>query len=145
VTGRASVIVLGAGLALLGAIGTAVYRGQVADTIPQGVTPGVARAPGDTLGGAVAVGHELPDPLAADLLDVARDAFTQGLQLAASLSATVAIGAAVLAAALLRGVGAGSTAGPQDAWTPITPAPTARCVEPLPSAITLPSPEGRPR
>jgi MFS transporter, DHA2 family, multidrug resistance protein len=93
------------GIALLGAMGTAVYRDQVADAIPAGVPPGAAAAARDTLGGAVAAGHELPDPLAADLLDAARDAFTHGLQLAATLSAAVAIGAAVLAAALLQRVG----------------------------------------
>ena len=43
-------------------------------------------------------------------LDAASDAFTQALQLAASLSAAVVIAAAVLAWALLRRVGAGSEA-----------------------------------
>jgi MFS transporter, DHA2 family, multidrug resistance protein len=133
------------GIALLGAIGTAVYRGQVADTVPVGVPPGPARAARDTLGGAVAAGHELPDPLAADLLDAARDAFTQGLQLAATLSAAVVIGAATLAAVLLREVRAVSTPEPQSVLTPIRPAPTARCVESMPSPITFPARERRSR
>jgi DHA2 family multidrug resistance protein-like MFS transporter len=98
------------GIAVLGAIGTAVYRGQVDDAVPADVPHGVATAARDTLGGAVAAGHELPDPMAADLLDGARDAFTQGLQLAATLSATVVIGAAVLAATLIRRVKPGSAA-----------------------------------
>ena len=98
------------GIAVLGAIGTAVYRGQVADAVPAEVPHGAATAARDTLGGAVAAGRELPDPMAADLLDGARDAFTQGLQLAATLSATVVIGAAVLAATLIRRVKPGSAA-----------------------------------
>jgi MFS family permease len=99
---------------VLGAIGTAVYRGQVADAVPAGVPPGAAKAARDTLGGAVAAGQGLPDPLAADLLDAAREAFTQGLQLAATLSAALTIAAAVLAAALLQRVRAGPASEPQE-------------------------------
>jgi len=102
------------GIAVLGAIGTAVYRGQVADAVPAGTPPGVATAARDTLGGAVAAGHELPDRLAADLVDAAREAFTQGLQLAAILSAAVAIGAAVIAAAMLQRARPGSAPEPQE-------------------------------
>jgi DHA2 family multidrug resistance protein-like MFS transporter len=58
----------------------------------------------------VAAGDELPDPFAPELVDAASDAFTQALQLAASLSAAVVIAAAVLAWALLRRVGAGPEA-----------------------------------
>jgi MFS transporter, DHA2 family, multidrug resistance protein len=90
------------GIALLGAVGTAVYRGQIDDAIPADVPPAAAEAARDTLGGAVAAGDELPAGLAMELVDAARDAFTEALQLAATLSAAVAIGAAVLALALLR-------------------------------------------
>jgi MFS transporter, DHA2 family, multidrug resistance protein len=90
------------GIAVLGAAGTAVYRGQIDDAVPSGVTPEAAEAARDTLGGAVAAGDELGDRLALALVDAAREAFTQALQLAATLSAAVAIGAAILTAALLR-------------------------------------------
>jgi MFS transporter, DHA2 family, multidrug resistance protein len=86
------------GIAVLGSIGTAVYRSRVADAVP----PQAAEAARDTLGGAVAAGDRLPDPLGAELLDAAREAFTQGLQLAAGISAAVVVAAAVLAGALLR-------------------------------------------
>ena len=86
------------GIAVLGAVGTAVYRGQIDDAVPAGVPPEAAEAARDTLGAAVAAGDELPDPLAAELVDAAREAFTQALQVAATLSAAVAIGAAILAA-----------------------------------------------
>ena len=53
-------------------------------------------------------GRRAPGPLGAELVERAREAFTQALQLAATLSAAVAIGAAILAAALLRRVRMGS-------------------------------------
>jgi DHA2 family multidrug resistance protein-like MFS transporter len=96
------------GIAILGTIGTALYRGQVADGIPAGVTPDAADAARDTLGGAVAAGEQLPDPLAGELLDIARDAFTLGLQVAALTSAVIAAATAVVAGVLLRRVGAES-------------------------------------
>jgi MFS transporter, DHA2 family, multidrug resistance protein len=92
------------GIAVLGSIGTAVYRGEVEGAVPAGVPPAVEEAARDTLGAAVAAGAELPGRLGSDLVDAARDAFTQAFQLAATLSATVAIGAAVLAGVLLRRV-----------------------------------------
>jgi DHA2 family multidrug resistance protein-like MFS transporter len=41
------------GIAILGSIGTAVYRSEVTDAIPVGVPPQAAEAAGDTLGGAL--------------------------------------------------------------------------------------------
>jgi MFS transporter, DHA2 family, multidrug resistance protein len=96
------------GIAVLGTIGTALYRGRMADGIPAGVPPDAADAARDTLGGAVAAGEKLPDPLGSELLDAARDAFTQGLQVAALTSAVIAAATAVLAAFLLRRVVADS-------------------------------------
>jgi MFS transporter, DHA2 family, multidrug resistance protein len=96
------------GIAVLGAIGTAVYRGQIDDSVPPGVPADAAEAARDTLGGAVASGDELPGQLAPELVDAAREAFTQALQVAATLNAAVAIGAAILAVALLQRVRTGS-------------------------------------
>jgi DHA2 family multidrug resistance protein-like MFS transporter len=100
------------GIATLGSIGTALYRGQVDDTVPAGVPREEAEAARDTLGGAVAAADGLPDGLAAELLDAVREAFTQGLQVAALSSAAVAAATAVLAVVLLRHVGIGSEAVP---------------------------------
>ena len=44
----------------------------------------------------------LPQPLAADVLEPAREAFTQGLQVAATVSGILLVAAAVLIARLLR-------------------------------------------
>jgi DHA2 family multidrug resistance protein-like MFS transporter len=96
------------GIAVLGAVGTAVYRGQIDGAVPAGVPPEAAEAAQDTLGAAVAVGDELPGQLAPGLVDAAQESFTQALQVAATLNAVIAIGTALLAVALLRGVRMGS-------------------------------------
>jgi hypothetical protein len=98
--------------AILGSIGTAVYRSEVAGAFPDGVPSGLAEAARDTLGGAVSVAGRLPDPLTAGLLDVAREAFTQGqgLQLTAITSAAIVVGMAVVALLLLRHAGLSSDA-----------------------------------
>jgi DHA2 family multidrug resistance protein-like MFS transporter len=92
------------GIAILGVVGTAAYRGQVADAVPAGVPPQAAAAARDTLGGAVAAAGQLPDQLGGALLGAARQAFTHGLHLAFAVSAAAAIGVAILAVVLLRGV-----------------------------------------
>jgi MFS transporter, DHA2 family, multidrug resistance protein len=95
------------GIAILGSIGTAVYRGEVADAFPEGVPPESAAAARDTLGGAVAAADQLPGPLGAGMLDTAREAFIQGLHLSAITSAAIVLGMAILTAVLLRHVRTG--------------------------------------
>jgi DHA2 family multidrug resistance protein-like MFS transporter len=90
------------GIATLGAVGTAVYRGQIDDALPAGAPPDAAEAARDTLGAAVAARDELPGEFASRLVDAAQEAFTQALQVAAALSAAVAIAAAVLAVTFVR-------------------------------------------
>jgi MFS transporter, DHA2 family, multidrug resistance protein len=92
------------GIAILGAVGTVVYRGQIDEALPAPLPPELAASARDTLGGAVAAGSELPGRLGTGLVDAAQEAFTQALQVAATLSAAVAVGTAILAAALLRRV-----------------------------------------
>ncbi|WP_158883252.1 MFS transporter [Amycolatopsis anabasis] len=92
------------GIAVLGSIGTAVYRGQAEGTLPAGIPPEAAEAARDTLGGAVAVGGQLPAPLGPDLLTAAREAFTSGMQVTVAVSAVIVAGVAVLAATLLRNI-----------------------------------------
>jgi MFS transporter, DHA2 family, multidrug resistance protein len=90
------------GLAILGTIGTAVYRGRAADTLPASISGDAAATASDTLGGAVEVADRLPPLLAADVLDSAREAFTQGLQVAATVSGVLVVAAAVIVARLMR-------------------------------------------
>jgi DHA2 family multidrug resistance protein-like MFS transporter len=93
---------LALGIALLGSIGVAVYRGQMLDAVATDVTPEAAEAARDTLGGAAGVAEQLPP----GLLVTAGNAFTDGLQLAAAVSAVALAGVAVVAAIVLRRVGA---------------------------------------
>lgn len=90
------------GIAVLGTLGMAVYRGRVAATLPPDVPPAAATASQDTLGIAVAQAAELPGEVGAALLEVARAAFTDGLQLLALIAAVVMAGLVVLALVMLR-------------------------------------------
>ncbi len=85
------------GIAILGSIGTAVYRAQVASAIPPGVPPEAASAARGTLGGALAVAEQLPERLGAALLGPAREAFTHGLQLTGAICALIALATAIVA------------------------------------------------
>jgi DHA2 family multidrug resistance protein-like MFS transporter len=98
------------GIAILGSIGVAVYRGELADALPVDLPAQAAAAARDTLGGAVGVAAQLPAELGAAVVAAAREAFIQGLQLTAALSAAVAVAIAVVATVLLRDVPAGAEA-----------------------------------
>jgi hypothetical protein len=71
-------------------------RIELADRLPAAIPAEAAAAARDTLGGAVAVASQLPDPLGAVVLQVAREAFVQGMQLSAVIAAVVAVGLAIL-------------------------------------------------
>jgi MFS transporter, DHA2 family, multidrug resistance protein len=87
------------GIAILGSIGTAVYRSEIAHAVPADASAQAAAAARDTLGGAVAVADQLPS----SVLQAATEAFTQGLQIAAGTTAAVVAAVAIVAAVLLRG------------------------------------------
>jgi MFS transporter, DHA2 family, multidrug resistance protein len=91
-------------IAILGTLGTAVYRIQVDDGIPVEVPTDAAETARDTLGGAVAVSADLAEGVAAELLEAAREAFTQGMQVVALVSAIIAALSAVGVAVFLRKV-----------------------------------------
>jgi DHA2 family multidrug resistance protein-like MFS transporter len=90
------------GIATLGSIGVAVYHARMADATATSVPGAAAAAARDTLAGATAAAHSLPDQLATALLAVARDAFTGGLHAAASVSAVLLAGIALLIVTTLR-------------------------------------------
>jgi DHA2 family multidrug resistance protein-like MFS transporter len=92
------------GIAILGSIGTAVYRAGMARGVPAGIPSAASEAARETLGSAVGVAERLPDHLAVTLLGTARDSFTHALVLTAAISAAVMIATAVLAAVALRRV-----------------------------------------
>lgn len=96
------------GLAILGSLGAAIYRHVMADANLDGVMPEAMAAARSTLGGATAAAVQLPGQLGVELLDAARVAFAQGFQVVALTSAVMMAIMAVLAAMLLRRVGAAS-------------------------------------
>jgi DHA2 family multidrug resistance protein-like MFS transporter len=96
------------GISVLGSIGAAIYRGGVADALPSGVPSEAATVARDTLGGAVGVAGQLPHQIGSAVLDVARDAFVQGMQAAATISAIIAITVAIIAVVVLRDIRSGS-------------------------------------
>jgi DHA2 family multidrug resistance protein-like MFS transporter len=114
------------GIAILGSIGVAIYRDQLAASLPAGIPSEAAAVARDTLGGAVGVAAQLPGGAGAALLAAAREAFTRGMQLTVALSAAVAVGVAVMATVLLRAVPAGAEAEPAQ-----RPAPEPGVVAPL--------------
>ena len=106
------------GIAILGSIGVAIYRGRVAEAIPNGVPAEAAAAARDTLGGAVAVAQELPDQVAVALVDAARGAFVAGMHLTSTIATIVSIGLAVLAVVALRDLGGNDEAAAGEADEP---------------------------
>nr|WP_308216009.1 MFS transporter [Pseudonocardia humida] len=90
------------GIAILGSVGAAVYRGQVVGTVPAGLPEGTARAAEETLGGAVSAAERAPGPVGDQLLSTARAAFTDGLQLISVISIVVLVATAVLVTVTLR-------------------------------------------
>jgi MFS transporter, DHA2 family, multidrug resistance protein len=99
------------GIAILGSIGTAVYRRMMADGVPAGVLPEAMEAARSTLGGALAVAEPLSDHLKVELVGTAREAFTQAFALIAAICGVIALATAVVAAVVLRRVQAGSEPG----------------------------------
>ncbi|RBM11811.1 MFS transporter [Streptomyces sp. PT12] len=96
------------GVATLGSLGTAVYRGGV--DLPAQIQDGT----GDTLAGALEAARDLPADVAAALTESGRAAFTDGMNVIGGLGALLALGSAVLVAAVIKspptGGGDGSAA-----------------------------------
>jgi DHA2 family multidrug resistance protein-like MFS transporter len=91
------------GIAALGSLGTAVYRGRV--VVPDGVPADEAGTARDTLAGATTAAGRLPVRLGDELLGSAREAFTSGMHAAAVVSAVLLVVVAASVATLLRHAG----------------------------------------
>ena len=99
------------GIAILGSIGTAVFRTRMADSLPPGIPAEAADAAQDTLGGALAIAQTLPEAIGAALVAVAQIAFVDAIHFVATVSAIGAIVTAIGAAIALRTVPARSESG----------------------------------
>ena len=90
------------GVAVIGSIGIAAYRSEIADTLPQDLPPNVAAAASDSIDGAIVSATNLPGTLGESLIMAAQNAFTSGLNTAAIVSAIIAGVAAIISATRLR-------------------------------------------
>jgi DHA2 family multidrug resistance protein-like MFS transporter len=91
------------GIAVLGSLGTAIYRRTMLSSAALEAVPASAReAARETLGGALAAAEQLSDEAGAQLLQIARDAFAQALQTTAVVCTLVAAITAIAATIFLR-------------------------------------------
>jgi DHA2 family multidrug resistance protein-like MFS transporter len=91
------------GVAILGSIGAAIYRHDLADDAP--AAPRLERSR-EGLAGAVELGRSLPAELREDVIAAANGAFAHGLHLGALGAASMAAVLAALASVVLHGSGA---------------------------------------
>ncbi len=92
------------GIAILGSIGTAVYRRSMAVAIPRGLSADGINAARGTLGGALGVAEGLPSTVATALRETSRGAFTRAMEAGVVTCAIVALITAIIAIVLLRRV-----------------------------------------
>jgi DHA2 family multidrug resistance protein-like MFS transporter len=92
------------GIAVLGSIGTAIYRVQMADSFPTGVPAVTASAARDSLASATSAARGIPEQLANVVLTMARNAFVSELHAVAVVSAAFLTVVAALCMTLLRHV-----------------------------------------
>src|SRR5262245_58116545 len=90
------------GIAILGSLGTALYRREMAGTVSIGIPADAMEAARGTLGAAVDVAQQLPTHLSQELTALAADAFTRSLDVAAITSAAIVILTAILTVLLVR-------------------------------------------
>ncbi|MFG3392378.1 MFS transporter [Streptomyces parvus] len=103
------------GIAVVGSIGTAVYRAHLADAAPDGVPAGAD----DTLPAALEVAARLPAEAGDNLASAAREAFAHGLSVNSLVAAPLMLAAAIAATVLLRRVRPSSHENEQPAAEPI--------------------------
>lgn len=92
------------GIAVMGSIGTALYRKELAELIPDEIPQEARHIALDTLGGAVQVSKSLPSDIGNALLGAAHQAFLHGLYLSMIVGVALTMGAAVLVLVMLKGV-----------------------------------------
>ncbi|KOX03156.1 MULTISPECIES: MFS transporter [Micromonospora] len=90
------------GMAVLGTVGAAIYRGQMSDAVPAGLSADESAVARETIAGATAVADGLPAGPAAQLLDAAREAFTTGLNVAAAIGVAIFVVCTILIAVTMR-------------------------------------------
>ncbi len=89
------------GIAVLGSIVTALYRGGIETGLPAGLPPGALEAARDTLGGAVGAAREL-GTAGEPMLAAARDVYTRTLEQAARLCGALSLAGMAVIVSLRR-------------------------------------------
>jgi DHA2 family multidrug resistance protein-like MFS transporter len=97
------------GIAVLGSIGVAAYRGRLSDSLPTSTPTDVADTAHDTLGAAIGAASDLPAPLGAQVIDAAHTAFVNGMHVVAAIGTVLAVAVAVMAWHALRTHGSTTT------------------------------------
>jgi len=91
------------GIAILGSIGTVVYRHAMPESFGGSVAPDAVEAARATLGGALTIAQRLPETSSVLVRGMALEAFTQALRVAAATGAGILLLAAALSGFVLRG------------------------------------------
>lgn len=91
------------GIAVIGAIGSAIYSHRLAATMPGGVDSATRSMALETLGAAAEAAGRLADPLGPMLLKEAQVAFSQGLQWSAWATSGILLASAIVAGRVLPG------------------------------------------
>ncbi|MCC3375328.1 MFS transporter [Cohnella sp. REN36] len=94
-----------AGIAVLGSIGTVVYRSRMASDLPADLPTEAASVSRDSLAGAAAAAEKLPGEAGDALLATAREAFAGGMHVVATVSGVLFLSVLCLTVARLRHVG----------------------------------------
>ncbi len=102
------------GIAVLGSVGTAVYRRAFSAEASGSVPVEALETARGTLGGALTAAESLPPGLGDPLVSVARQAFVEAFEASAAIGAGVILLLAVLSAMMLRHVGAPRTSAVAD-------------------------------
>jgi DHA2 family multidrug resistance protein-like MFS transporter len=101
------------GIAVLGSLGSLVYRRSIAASVPAGLPESDALLDADHLAGFLAEAENRPGGVSLDLLDMAHRAFADGMHAVALASAVIMLGVALLILAKLRHLQPIGTARPE--------------------------------
>ena len=127
------------GISVLGSIGVAIYRADIARSLPADIPATAADAARDTLGAAVGVAEQLSGDIGRAVVAVAQEAFVEGMQVAATISAVLAVAVAILSLLTLRDVRMGGS--DTDDGEAEAPAEATHAERPSPRTTTTPIPE----
>ena len=89
------------GIAILGSIGTAIYRSDLAARAPLGLAPDVLETARSTLGAALSVAAQLGGEQSTALIEAVRSSFVESLQAIAAIAAALTLVTAIVAAVAL--------------------------------------------